>query len=907
MYQGLSLGIVALLFSAAASAETLPLFPGRSIQAAPCKDTMGAGCWRRAQTLHRFAAEASAGIAPVFIDVRLGWEGRDLLVRTKGLSSSQHIEVVIGQDDANALGTAQLVNARSGITRHALNPKPDTEPVRALRLILRDEVDGSSRVWAPYSDGDLTRPALLQFVEAVRTPPELRIDADDGRWTVSGPEGGTIAIQHRRSALPAGGKGIHPPWSIEVRPGGTIDAPVQSGWFDVHLSTDDTIQARHAVYWRGTATPRLEQLGMHPAPQILNMRDESPFVLRPDTTVCASHAPEAGQWLAEELRRLTGVEVKASCEGDASITLVEDEMRHPEGYRIQAHESGINISASSARGAFYGAVATADLVGFDAQAPAVEVEDWPALDTRIFFHEVTPHGGPMTSPEQVSRFITRVVARARFNTMILELKGGLQSQSHPALSRADAWTAADLSQVLDAARRFGITVIPTFNTPAHSHWIGRVYPNLTEDESTGLLCTRNPATKALVKDMLAELHEAFGRPEFVHIGHDEIGFKTHRKHEAQRCPRCEGTPRWQLLTEDLVWQHGVLAELGAKPMMWSDMLIREWHGKHGAMYRAADRIPEALRPDLHVISWGRVGDTVGTLVPKGYSVIRGNTGYADWKRLGLVEAAPGVKGEALAIFNPIPWSSFEGSLGETRLYHHWSNVVLAGATAWSPAIEATDINTSLMSLGDHPAYLPGYRAWPSDHRSRAFTLRTEPAVDIDLDLPETLTVRGSTTFTPVLFRLDAGEQEPFRIGKHLYGLSIIQAVSHGPGIGLNRAHNKSPNQQGITVGRIHVTYADDETTAAPLILGLNTNRLDSRLRGSMLFEGSGAIGVASKSSSSIDSSVVERYLYRADWHNPRPEVEVTGVEFEATHPSVTLWVAGIGMALTPAKQEADAR
>ena len=82
------------------------------------------------------------------------------------------------------------------------------------------------------------------------------------------------------------------------------------------------------------------------------------------------------------------------------------------------------------------------------------------------------------------------------------------------------------------------------------------------------------------------------QPRFVHIGHDEIGFKTHRKHEAQRCPRCEGTPL-AALTEDLTWQHGVLADLGAKPMLWSDMLVREWHGKHGAMYRTADRLSES--------------------------------------------------------------------------------------------------------------------------------------------------------------------------------------------------------------------------------------------------------------------------------------------------------------------------
>ena len=233
------------------------------------------------------------------------------------------------------------------------------------------------------------------------------------------------------------------------------------------------------------------------------------FVLTPDSAICARKASDAGRWLADELQQLTGITPEISCEGSPSITIVEAETDHPEGYRIVSRDSGMKIAASSLRGAFYGVMATADMIGFDGEAPAGDIEDWPALDTRLFFHEVTPHGGPMTSPEQVSRFITRVVARARFNTVVLELKGGLQAASHPALSRMMRGQRLNSKQVLDAARRFGITVIPTFNTPAHSHWIGRVYPNLTEDEATGLLCTRNPDTKALIKDMLAELHEVF--------------------------------------------------------------------------------------------------------------------------------------------------------------------------------------------------------------------------------------------------------------------------------------------------------------------------------------------------------------------------------------------------------------
>ena len=151
-----------------------------------------------------------------------------------------------------------------------------------------------------------------------------------------------------------------------------------------------------------------------------------------------------------------------------------------------------------------------------------------------------------------------------------------------------------------------------------------------------------------------------------------------------------------------------------------------------------------------------------------------------------------------------------------------------------PDIEVTDIQTSLMSLTGHPAYLPGY-GLADDHRPGTFKTRTEPAVDHNLSLPETVTINGSRTFTQVLFRLDEGEQETFKLNKTLYGLSIVQAVTHGPGIALNKAHNQSQGQRGITVGEVRITFEDDDTAIFPLVLGLNTNRLDARLRGSMLF------------------------------------------------------------------------
>ena len=256
-------------------------------------------------------------------------------------------------------------------------------------------------------------------------------------------------------------------------------------------------------------------------------------------------------------------------------------------------------------------MAAADLIGFDNSAEAVDIEDWPQIEQRVLFHEVHAHNGPMVSPEQVQAFIETVVARGRFNMLILELKSGLQYTSHPELARKDAWTPAQLKTVLNTARHFGIEVIPALNTPAHSRWLGRAHPELIEDETANLLCTQNPKTRELISDLYQELWMLYDQPKYIHIGHDEIGWRTHRKHETQRCVRCQGTPRWQLLTEDLLWHHKTLADLGVKPMLWSDMLVKGWHGKQGGMFRASNRIEPSLRPDFVVMSWGRTGDSIG--------------------------------------------------------------------------------------------------------------------------------------------------------------------------------------------------------------------------------------------------------------------------------------------------------
>jgi hypothetical protein len=914
VYRRFGLGL-SLFFCGSALAASLPLAPGRSIQAVSCQAKKSGPCFRKAQRLLRFAAEPQADIDPEFADVRLAWQGTALLVRARGLSDTQHIEVVVSQSDVDDLAAAQLIILKNEIVRHPLSPAPQPGQKRAIRLNLRDSADGTTRTWSPVSDGNLTRAATVWFTEDQKPSLEITVDAGDEGWTVDAPKNTQLVISHRRAVLPRGGRGISPPWSMHTKPGVSFEAPPHTGWYDIRATQGEGRTARHgtaALYWQANAGERLQSVGIHPAPKSVIHGAGEPFVLTDTSTICADDPSlrPAAEWLKTELKRLTGLEVSLSCGDAPSIRLSTPASAHahPDGYTISARKEGIQLHATGRAAALYAAIATADLVGFDNAAPPVDIDDWPTVSTRVLYHEVSPLSGPMVSPEQTLAFIDKVVARARINVLILEMKGGYQSTAHPELSRAKgAWSQAALKRVIARARSYGMEVIPALNTPAHTRWITTAHPELMEEDTALLLCTRNPETRVLIESMYRELIDIFDHPRFVHIGHDEINWRTHRKHESQRCIRCQGTPRWQLLTEDLLWHHKTLANMGAKPMMWSDMLVAGWNGKEGGIHRVTNRIPESIRPDFTVMSWGRVGDTVGNLVPKGYPVIRGNTGYADWKREGLADIAQGLAGEALALFNPTPWSSFEGMAGDTRLYHHWSNVILAGATAWEPRIEYTAIDTALFSLLDLPAYQPGFKAWPKGAKLKSFLNKTEPAVAHDLALGRHIEI-GEMRYSPaVFFKLKPGESETYTSRRKLHGLSIVQAVSYSSSAQprLSKDHLKSPHQGGVTVGEISITYADKTTTVLPMVLGMNTNRMNAPIRGALLFDGAGMMRVSSQALAAIGVSAPQQALYRLDWHNPRPDQPVSTITLSAVHDDLTIWVAGLAMAINTTSPQAD--
>jgi hypothetical protein len=353
-----------------------------------------------------------------------------------------------------------------------------------------------------------------------------------------------------------------------------------------------------------------------------------------------------------------------------------------------------------------------------------------------------------------------------------------------------------------------------------------------------------------------------------------------------------------LIEEDLLWNHSVLKSKGVRPMVWSDMLVQGWHGDWDGIYRTSQRIPENIRPDFVIMSWGRNGDTVGTLVPMGYSVVRGSTGHADWKREGLAPVAQGIAGEAMALFYATPWSSFGGGSGPTNLHHHWSQVVLFGATAWRPDIADTPIYANLRQLRNHPAYLPGLQQWSPTTQFSSLRMGGTINDKHDIKLPDSGTVNGVQFSLRSILSVTTDQPITLPASGVMSGVSILQGVQYDrtKEALLIKAHHKTPRMSGLMVGEITATYEDGTTNTMPVVLGQSTERVDRPVPATILWKAGGTLSLPSQAAAPLDPQAENRSLYRIDWHNPHPEKPVTHVKLHATHSEITWMIAAATLA-----------
>lgn len=222
----------------------------------------------------------------------------------------------------------------------------------------------------------------------------------------------------------------------------------------------------------------------------------------------------------------------------------------PKGYRIEAMtETGVVRAKST-------------LSQLGEGTPACVIFDYPRFTYRGFMLDISRH---FRTKEFIIKQI-EALATLKINVLHLHLTDAagwrIQIDGYPRLTSQAAWrvgdtwqewcdkgyryssegaseayggylTKDDVREILAAADKYAITVIPEIEMPGHSLEVVRAYPEIGCFPKSEDLCPGKEATFEFLEGVLDEVIELFPS-HYVHIGGDEAG-----KADWHSCPDCQ--------------------------------------------------------------------------------------------------------------------------------------------------------------------------------------------------------------------------------------------------------------------------------------------------------------------------------------------------------------------------------
>ena len=369
--------------------------------------------------------------------------------------------------------------------------------------------------------------------------------------------------------------------------------------------------------------------------------DSKVYVPFDSSTVVTLECPDAAarKWLEDHFQEWYGRNAPKVESGKCALSLPEGD----EAYAASTSKEGVRIAANTIAGVRWASYSLRQLAiakrgTFKTEGhilPELSLSDCPHLA----FRAIHLCWFPETRPQQIERSI-RLAAMLKFNYVIIEPWGTYKSKKFPWRSWPKAaMTKAEVDRLVAIGKDIGVTLIPQINCYGHASFSRSIslkhsalelnpeYEPLFEPDGWNW-CLSNPETQRVLREMIAELHENFGNPPFVHIGCDEAN--------AMGCPECLKTPAAELVGRHIAGLASFIKSRGAQAMMWHDMLLDKndsrWKDfvKNGTK-EFSETVLGLLPKDIVICDWQYSycnmnetrtdWPTVGYFLEKGYPVV----------------------------------------------------------------------------------------------------------------------------------------------------------------------------------------------------------------------------------------------------------------------------------------------
>ena len=247
------------------------------------------------------------------------------------------------------------------------------------------------------------------------------------------------------------------------------------------------------------------------------------------------------------------------------ILQVTEGTTSPEGYRIDAGEDMVKVTATGGAGLFYALQTILQLLDDNFSIPAGTIIDEPQFAYRGLMLDVSRH---FFGKEFVKKQID-AIAHFKMNRLHLHLTDAagwrIEIKRYPRLTEFAAWrskalwkdwwfgdrlyleegspeahggyyTWDDIRELVKYAADRYVTIIPEIEMPAHSEEVLTAYPEFScthEPYKQADFCVGNEKTYEFLENVLTEVMELFPS-EYIHIGGDEAG-----KASWPSCPLCQ--------------------------------------------------------------------------------------------------------------------------------------------------------------------------------------------------------------------------------------------------------------------------------------------------------------------------------------------------------------------------------
>ncbi len=377
-----------------------------------------------------------------------------------------------------------------------------------------------------------------------------------------------------------------------------------------------------AAEWRVTPLePETDyRLRVVPQPQQVSFTGERTTIAAGTAVRLETEEPlarEAAALLERQLKR-NSLAGKRGEVAEVVLRLSPDEAR-PEGYHLTIARDRVTVTGNSGRGVLWGVQTLRQLLtpepGGTSRLPLGEVTDSPDLAWRGAFTS-----GIGRSEEQREVFLD-TLSLLKMNVLIVRVDQWMKYGRVPGLAHSSARSPEEYRAFVRRGRALGLEMIPNNSLYSHFAWaLWGPYGHLIEVPQKAISNFSapdidNPGTAKLIRAIMEDVHEAFDRPRYYHVGQDELKYAPRRKGDTPDAFRSRFDTALKLLKRNC-------DDLGSQMIMWADQMLESRSGgaPDNTWFLRRELSREVIQADFTYFA-GRGFRTIPELTKDGFPVL----------------------------------------------------------------------------------------------------------------------------------------------------------------------------------------------------------------------------------------------------------------------------------------------